>query len=154
LIKKIIQKAIINNNKPLCDAKNWHAALMDYGSAIQTKRNPNTEKCPLALNGICKSGTMWLTKSVPPNKRGTTKKRTSNEPGRDIDGKFIPNRIIRGRVVQQLRIFNDGRTLEQLGEAVCSDWNPQHEQWLQRIMKKLEKDNLIIKKNKKYHLDH
>jgi A/G-specific adenine glycosylase len=153
LIKKIIQKAIINDENPKHDAKNWHAALMDYGSAIQTKRNPKTEQCPLAKQSICKSGTMWLSKNIPPSKRGAIKKKISSEPGRDIDGTFVPNRIIRGRVVQQLREFDNGRTLEQLGEAVCSDWNPQHEEWLQAIIEKLIKNTMIVEKSNKYSLE-
>jgi A/G-specific adenine glycosylase len=152
LIKKIIQEAIINDKNPEHDAKNWHAALMDYGSAIQTKRNPKTEQCPLAQAEICKSGTMWLAKNIPPNKRGATVKNKSIEPGRDIDGKFIPNRIIRGRIVQQLRQFKAGRTFEQLGEAVCSDWGPQHAKWLQTILDKLIIDKLLMREKNTFKL--
>ena len=30
----------------------WHAALMDFGSLVQTKRNPRWEECPLTAAGI------------------------------------------------------------------------------------------------------
>ena len=33
----------------------WHAALMDFGSLVQTKKNPRWDICPLTKKGICKA---------------------------------------------------------------------------------------------------
>jgi len=122
---------------------NWHAALMDFGSLVCTKTNPKWDICPLAKAGLMKAAF-----KVEPQKK-TQKK----EPGRLVGSKFIPNRIFRGKLIDELRDTQEGLTLEELGKRVCLDWSPaEHKAWLTQIMKKLQADELLMKKGKKYQL--
>jgi len=73
------------------------------------------------------------------------------EPGREVGGKHIPNRIFRGRIVESLRDAKAGLTTEQIGSHISVDWNPEeHREWLQSLLKKLTVDRLIDAKGKKY----
>ncbi len=119
----------------------WHAALMDFGSLVCTKRSPKWEICPLTLRGICKAAYR-----VPDHK---PKKKT--EPGRTVGSTFIPNRIFRGKIIEELRDATTGLSSNELGQRVCIDWSEQeHKAWLQGILKKLEKDQLIVKQKQGY----
>lgn len=120
------------------DARNWHAALMDFGSLICTKRNPRFDACPLTKAGIMKAAnTLSKSKVQSPKSKRT-------EPGRMIGTKFVPNRIIRGRIVEELRDAPNGLSIADVGSRVCIDWSPQeHESWLQAIIKELSLDAII-----------
>ena len=116
------------------------SALMDYGSLVQTKRSPRWEQCVLSAEGIMKTTKRTyersLAKPVSPAKR--------QEPGRVIGGRFTPNRIVRGRIVEALRDAPKGMTLEELGSHVAIDWNPQkHGVWLHAIIEKLMNDRMV-----------
>lgn len=121
----------------------WYAALMDFGSLVQTKRNPRWDICPLTAKKIMKA--------TPKNFPKTFTSKTSMEPGRSVGGKHIPNRIFRGRIVESLRDAKAGLTTEQIGANISVDWDPsEHREWLQTLLKKLTVDRLIDQKGKKY----
>lgn len=112
----------------------WHAALMDFGSLVCTARSPKWDECPLTRHGLCKAAY-----DVPDIIRAK-----KNEPGREIGGRFVPDRIIRGRVVDELR---DEVTLSarEVGRRVCIDWSEEdHMPWLNHILQKLIKDGMLI----------
>ncbi|MFA6039240.1 MAG: hypothetical protein WCV62_00735 [Candidatus Peribacteraceae bacterium] len=112
----------------------WHAALMDFGSLVCTKRLPKCGSCPLGRNNLCRStGRIKITRDV----------RKAKEPGREIAGKFVPNRIIRGRVVEYLR-DRHGASISDIGAHVCIDWDvEEHREWLTGILVKLARDGMI-----------
>lgn len=118
------------------DAANWHAALMDFGSLIQTKRDPKWDQCPLTERGLMKATAIHSPKSdvcIP-----------KSEPGREIGGRFVPNRIIRGRIVEELRDEPKGLSLQEIGKRVCIDWTMgDHREWLRGILAKLKKDRMV-----------
>lgn len=121
---------------PGTTAADWHAALMDFGSLVCTKSAPKCEACPLS-KGICRSA--FRIKARP---RG--EKAPSKEPGRIIAGTFTPNRIVRGRIVDALREHSAGLTAEELGSHAAADWDAQeHLPWLEPILQKLVKDQLL-----------
>lgn len=132
----------------------WHAALMDYGSLVQTKRNPRWDICPLTKEGIMvTTPEMWKKQTLdkPENKNQTPK--TSQEPGRFVGSVYIPNRIFRGRVVEQLRDTHEGLSLTDIGKRISVDWNTRvHKKWLQGILERLEKDRMIVSHRKTYRL--
>ncbi|MFH0770166.1 MAG: hypothetical protein V1926_02195 [Candidatus Peregrinibacteria bacterium] len=139
------------------DAANWHAALMDFGSLIQTKKNPKWDECPLTRNGIMETTRRSFCRSTrtPPSpggqeggeERGVGGVR--KEPGRLISGRFVPNRIIRGRIVEHLRDCASGLSMGEIGKRVCSDWfGKRHRKWLRGIVGKLIKDRLLVQKGK------
>jgi A/G-specific adenine glycosylase len=120
-------------------AAEWHAALMDFGSLVQTKTNPKWDECPLTQKGLMKAIKKNFPKSI--------KKKLASEPGRKIAGKFVPNRIIRGRIIQALRGADAGLSVVQIGAQVCEDWDAKlHKIWLENLLTALEKDGLIMKK--------
>lgn len=113
----------------------WHAALMDFGSLVCTKRSPKWDICPLT-----KRGAMLASYKV---KEGT-KKLIKKEPGREIAGKFVPNRIIRGRVVDALR-DHPKLSLDQIGKRVCVDWTMgDHSAWLEILIGGLLRDGIVL----------
>lgn len=124
-------------------AADWHAALMDFGSLVCTKRSPKWDVCPLTKRGV-----MLASYKV----KFSTKKLIKKEPGREIAGKFTPNRIVRGRVVDTLR--NHPRlTLAQLGPHTCVDWSMgNHRAWLEDIIAGLVRDGIVAKHAKAYAL--
>src|SRR5690606_36973910 len=90
---------------PERSSADWHAALMDFGSLVCTKRSPKWDVCPLTRRGICKAAYR-----VPEQRRVAKK-----EPGRLVGSTFVPNRIFRGRIVEALRDEPVGLSLASLG---------------------------------------
>ncbi|MBM3230810.1 hypothetical protein FJZ28_00610 [Candidatus Peregrinibacteria bacterium] len=130
-------KSLKTNAPRTFPSADWHAALMDYGSLVCTKRNPKWDVCPLTKAGIMKAA--YCVPTV--NSQQPTAK---PEPGRIIGSKFIPNRIIRGRIVEELRDEPSGLPLPEIGSRVCIDWSPRrHTVWLREIIAKLERDSMV-----------
>ncbi|MBT7494555.1 MAG: hypothetical protein HN666_04955 [Candidatus Peribacter sp.] len=119
------------------DTKNWHAALMDYGSLVCTKRSPKWDICPLTQAGVMKAA--YKVPTISPQRRICKK-----EPGRMVGAKYIPNRIFRGKVIEELRDEDAGLSVNQIGKNICIDWDKsEHTTWLEGIIEALKKDNLI-----------
>jgi len=132
------------------DTRNWHAALMDFGSLVQTKSNPKWHLCPLTKKGIMKTTPKNFIVEIDPPKRIDLTKR---EPGRFVGSKFIPNRIFRGKIVEALRDAPEGLTLEKIGREVCIDWDQVYlEDWMKKLITKLVQDSLLCKKGARYAL--
>ncbi len=125
----------------------WHAALMDFGSLVQTKRNPKWDICPLTKRGICKASF----RVGAPRWGAQKRKNIRKEPGRLVGSTFIPNRIFRGKIVEELRDTKRGLRLSEIGKRVCLDWKPvEHSSWLKEVLEKLERDTLIRRKEGVY----
>jgi A/G-specific adenine glycosylase len=138
LNKKFVQKYHSDWQSAPC--AEWHAALMDFGSMVCTKRSPKWSICPLTQLGICKAA-----HAVPKLVR-----KPSTEPGRMIGATFVPNRIIRGKIVQLLRESTKPQSLQTIGKEVCIDWSNEHLPWLQGILKSLQKDSIIQEVSKHF----
>ena len=90
-------------------------------------------------------GSLALPKVRPKN---AVKKK---EPGRLVGSRYIPNRIFRGRVVEELRNEPKGLGSSEIGKRVCIDWkSSEHSKWFQSILSALESDTLIEKKGRRY----
>jgi A/G-specific adenine glycosylase len=134
--------------EPPHDAANWQAALMDFGSLVQTKSSPKWDICPLTEHGI-----MMATKAkfeARSTKSDTDledkKLKTKNqkqEPGRLMGARYIPNRIFRGRIVDALREHPAGLTFDTIGTEICTDWSDEHHEWLRGLLVKLEADGML-----------
>ncbi len=130
---------------PHHDARNWHAALMDFGSLVQTKKNPRWDLCPLTASGLMKA----TIKNFPRSEVRIPK----SEPGRIIAGRFVPNRIIRGRIVEALRDQPSGLSLDALGRQVAADWSMvRHRRWIESILLRLMQEALIMRSRRKFRL--
>lgn len=137
LAEELLEVAI--DGKKDHDAKNWHAALMDFGSLVCTKANPKWDICPLTDRGLMKAAY----KVVPLAKDRARK----TEPGRMEGAKFVPNRIFRGRIVEALRNAKRGMTLDELGKEISNDWNSdEHAEWLRSIVEKLVTEEMLRRK--------
>ena len=109
---------------------------MDFGSLVCTKRNPKWDICPLTKKGIMKAA--FKTPRPTPNPNPT------KEPGRFVGSTYIPNRIFRGRIVEELRDEPQGLRLPEIGNRICIDWSPkEHQAWLQGLVEKLTRDSLV-----------
>ena len=79
------------------------------------------------------------------------KKAAKKEPGRMVGSKHIPNRIFRGRIIEELRDAERGLSIHEIGRRVCIDWKPEeHNEWLQDLLMKLKKDALVEKNGRKF----
>lgn len=130
---------------PPARAAELPAILMDFGSAVCTKRSPACQACP--LKEMCLSAFR-----VPTLIKGVRQAKILKEPGRVISGKFTPNRLVRGRIVEALRDHPAGLSPAALGPYTASDWDASPEQaaWLQAILEKLVKDGVINRQGKAY----
>ncbi|MCB9808679.1 hypothetical protein H6770_05515 [Candidatus Peribacteria bacterium] len=134
LLQDAINPSLSSFHFPL-SASNWHAALMDYGSLVCTMRNPKWDICPLTKAGVMKAAHKEIKRNVERGKR---------EPGRVVAGKHIPNRIFRGKIVEELRDAKKGLSVEEIGALVCIDWDAtQHQEWLEKLIEALKRDQLI-----------
>ena len=63
---------------------------------------------------------------------------------------FVPNRIVRGRIVQYLREV-ESAPMQSIGRAVALDWDARkHHQLMQDILSTLQRDALITEHNGQY----
>jgi A/G-specific adenine glycosylase len=138
IAEQVLQSALQATSYKL-PAAEWHAALMDYGSLVQTKTSPKWGQCVLTERGI-----MLTTpeNSVAPLK-GAAKEKEKKEPGRYVGSTYIPNRIFRGKIVEALRDAREGLSEEEIGHQICIDWNPELRRWLNGLVKKLVQDKLL-----------
>ena len=127
---------------PAMTGADWHAALMDFGSLVCTKRAPACPSCP--LKDVCRSA------CKVPSLLPRAKRAPKVEPGRQIGGVFIPNRIFRGRAVEALRDAPDGLTLDVVGRTIAPDWDVSLEPWLTALLARLIHDELVEKRGDLY----
>ncbi|MDO8468591.1 MAG: hypothetical protein Q7S29_02430 [Candidatus Peribacter sp.] len=133
------------------DARNWHAALMDFGSLVQTKKNPRWGLCPLTRSGRMKTTQQLFERSQRRRSQLEAHSSKLREPGRRISGRFVPNRIVRGRIVEALRDAPAGLSLDALGRRVAADWShARHRQWLGGILARLQRDRLVSERARKF----
>ena len=73
------------------------------------------------------------------------------EPGRMVGSTHIPNRIFRGKIIEELRDAPSGLTMESIGRRVCLDWSPEeHRSWIKGVLQKLCIDRLIEQRGRAY----
>ena len=111
-------------------AYDWNQALMDLGATICTARHPVCGECPVAR--FCRSRG-----AMRPAGRSVKKA----EPG--LRG--IPNRIYRGRIIEELRRAGSGRGIveSRLGKRIHPGFAAAHAAWLRSLLRGLESDGLI-----------
>ncbi len=108
----------------------WNQALMDLGATICTSHRPECPRCP--VQSFCKSrGSMTRRSALA----------TRTEPA--LEG--IPNRVYRGRIIEQLR--GTGKTgsirLDRLARRIHPGFSRRHQTWLMGLLEDLRKDQLI-----------
>ena len=130
----------------------WHAALMDFGALVCTKRNPKWHLCPLAREGLMKAAYRVKNSASGLSARrelGTSRR----EPGRMVGARFTPNRIFRGRIIELLRDSHSGLSFADIGRNICADWSAaHHREWLRSILAKLKEEALVTEKRRRFAL--
>jgi A/G-specific adenine glycosylase len=108
----------------------WNQALMDVGAMICTARAPLCSFCPVAQKCLSR---LTMDRTARP-----TQKREPTMHG-------VPNRIYRGRIIEQLRRHH-GRaalTAARLGILVDSHFTARQGPWMDAVLHALEHDGLI-----------
>ncbi|MEW6509761.1 MAG: A/G-specific adenine glycosylase [Bacteroidota bacterium] len=116
---------------PARDVFQWNQALMDLGATVCTARAPGCPSCPVAR---------WcMSRGVMRDAGFRTAKK---EPGRG----GIPNRIYRGRIIEELRRTRPGQSIGviHLGRRIHPGFAHSHVRWLGGLLKGLQKDGLIV----------
>src|SRR3989344_883946 len=89
----LLAKGTIPENK----STDFHNALMDFGSLVCTRNNPLCSECSLKLS--CKFFPLYKEKK----EKSLFVMEKRKEPGIAENGKLVPNRIFRGRIVEFAR---------------------------------------------------
>lgn len=132
--KKTTAEREITRFIPHGKSRVWHGAMMDFASLVCTKRAPKCTICPLGT--LCRS--YGAPRDVARNKK--------KEPGRAENGRHVPRRIYRGRIVEILRAA--AASSEEIGKKIKGDWHAQNDrQWLAGILEKLAREDMIEQKN-------
>ncbi len=116
----------------------FHNALMDFGSVVCTRDAPACPECPLKAS--CRFFPLYQRKK----EKALFVMEKREEPGVFEDGKFIPNRIFRGRIVELVR-KNECKafSIRELGKIIKKDYKSPQQKWLLDLMEKLKDENLI-----------
>ena len=141
---------VLNKALRFSDTANWHAALMDFGSLVCTKKNPRWDICPLTAKGLCKASYRLKNDSMKIGSEKRMTKKKKEEPGRIVGTRFVPNRIFRGKIIEELRDEEQGLSLHQIGRRVCLDWSNDHRRWLQEILQKLQRERFLEEKKGRF----
>lgn len=129
---------LIKSTIPLRKSADFHNALMDFGSLICTRDAPACLDCPLQKS--CRFFPKYKAKK---EKAWFVMKKTV-EKGVYENGKFVPHRIFRGRIVEFVR-KNEKKIMNiaQLGKKIKNDYVQKEEKWLRELLKKLKNEKLI-----------
>ncbi|MEQ1848981.1 MAG: hypothetical protein ABL890_00105 [Candidatus Peribacteraceae bacterium] len=136
--------ALIQNKAlmlPGWSAKDVLGALMDFGSSLCTKNSPKWDEFPDGMKTAFSAFGSTIVR---------VQKVNNKEPGRIIAGTFVPERILRGRIIDVLR--KKKATKAEIGRTVITDWSKKRDAWLQKVLTKLEKDSLLTCTKGTYHL--
>ena len=97
--------------------------------------------------GIFKSVTLF------PHSQSALRAAKIREPGRMVGTKYVQNRIVRGKVIEELRDAPSGLSLGDIGKRVCIDWNEEeHGRWLSQIIEALRRDRLLTVRERRVSL--
>ncbi len=135
---------LVKRTIPAGKSRDLHNALMDFGSLVCTRDTPICGEC--VLKASCKFFPLY---SLDKEKIMFVMEK-KREEGMMENGRHVPNRIFRGRIVEFVR-KNERReiTIEELGRAVKKDYVNTEEEWLLGLVKKLEREGMINVKRAK-----
>lgn len=123
---------------PVRKSRDFHNALMDFGSLVCQREAPQCTRCPLQAD--CKFYPFYRKRG----ERALFQAEKRKEPGVYEQRKFIPNRIFRGRIVEWVRGNEGGKiSLTKLGQAIKEDFKASEKNWLLALCNALQKDKLL-----------
>lgn len=117
---------------PPDDAWRWNQALIEFGALQCTARKPACVICPLQSECAAFPAIQSVIAALPVGSRKKTEA--------PFEGS---NRYYRGRLVDALRTEQArGIALSELGPRIRDDYAPEHTEWLQKLVRDLERDGL------------
>lgn len=139
-IEQIAEKLV-----PEARSRDWHNALMDFGATV-CKAKPACEACPLRKQ--CVSVTKY---KYAPEKLEAIASRTFRTRQSPFKGS---NRYYRGRILKALHAGNQPQLhhqppLVQLGKKIKEGFSKKDLPWLHDLVKQLEKDGLVVMREKR-----
>lgn len=136
--------AIAEHVLPPQQAYAWNQALMDMGATICTSNNPQCTSCPLQASCQAfqdlRQYSLFPSGTVLRQLRKVAEKKASYQPFTSS------NRYFRGRTVDFLRTLPGGQriTLPELGSRIKPEFSLDDLPWLQKLVKGLAKDGLVV----------
>lgn len=129
---------LVREHIPDNKSAEFHNALMDFGSLVCTRDAPTCVSCP--LRSSCAFGFIYETQK----EKALYVMEKKQEKGVYERGKFIPNRIFRGRIVEFAR-KNEHRSFlfDDFGKSIKKDFTPHDQEWLLLLCKALQEDHLL-----------
>ena len=130
---------LIKSTIPEDQSSALHNALMDFGSSVCTRDTPQCGGCPL------RQACQFAPRYTIQKEKALFVMEKKVEKGVSENGRYIPNRIFRGRIVELVR-KNENKEwlLEELGKAVKKDYSALEKDWLRSLCQGLQKDKLIV----------
>lgn len=128
--------------QPKGRSRDWHNALMDFGSMVCTAKNPSCESCPFSRRCVSRK---TMTKDEM--------QKVASSIFRTTQPKFEgSNRWYRSRVIKLLQ-KEDGITIASLGKKIKGDYTIAEKDWLHSIVEGLVRDGLVVKNGRKIQLN-
>ncbi len=111
-------------------AYEWNQALMDIGATLCRPRHPDCNACP--VRSFCRSRISM---------RPGAQERGRREPSH----RGTPNRIYRGRIIEELRTIGTLRSIrgDLLGRRIDRKFSTRDERWLSTLLEGLRRDGLV-----------
>jgi A/G-specific adenine glycosylase len=118
-------------------------AVMDFGSAVCTPKNPACATCP--LKNICKAAPKFLRGTAGAKPRAASRERKHRD-------KPYPDRIYRGRILAAVRTGR-ARTADALGPLIDPAYDDAHDEaWLGAMIARLVRDGFLEQRGEKLFL--
>ncbi len=140
-MKREGEKALYNlvkKNIPKNRSSDFHNALMDFASSMCTRKKPNCSEC------IMQKKCLFAPEIETKGESAFFVMEKREEKGITENGKFVPNRIFRGRILEYVRKNNGKKTrISELGKSVKKDYTKKEQEWLLGLCKALEKDGFV-----------
>ena len=132
-LSELVKECIPENR-----SRDFHNALMDFGLLICLREKPLCLECPLKQS--CSFFPLYQKQKEKVLFVAEKKK----EIGMTENGKHVPNRIFRGRIVEFVRQNQEKEILfSTLGNYIKKDFKAEEQRWLQELCHKLQKEGLI-----------
>ncbi len=138
-VKKIEELA--HKHLPKGHSRDWHNALMDFGSIVCTAKSPSCESCPVSKQCVSRK---TMTKDEMQQVASSIFKTTQSKFGGS-------NRWYRSKIVKLLQ-RQDEVAIASLGKKIKKDYTPGELKWLHSIIEGLVRDGLVKRDGKRLRL--
>ncbi len=132
---------LAKKNLPNGHSRDWHNALMDFGSMVCTAKSPSCENCPVAEQCVSKK---TMTKEEMQRVASSIFKTTQSK----FEGS---NRWYRSQIVKLLQ-KEERISIAALGKKIKEDYVRSETGWLKEIVDGLVRDGLVAKEGRKIRL--